>query len=214
MMGGIIGGVLGGLVVLVALVFLFFRVRARRRAARPFMGGGISYDTYVTRSPSIVPDSPHFSINSAIGGPAPAPARVPPPNMAFVGAGGTVSRSEMFPSYLSTSSASGMPLSPAPSDTSAFGAGAPEPRVRETMYSTAASSTVVDGADKGHSSLSADAMLDPFVDPVVPVGAKEANPFADPDPDPEGLAPAPAQRLSVASEISMLSADVQPGEAM
>ncbi|KAI0690731.1 hypothetical protein C8T65DRAFT_671349 [Cerioporus squamosus] len=214
-MGGIIGGVLGGLIVLAALVFLFFRVRARRRAAArgPFMGGGISYDNYVARSPSIVPDSPHFSINSAIGAPV-APV-APAPNMAFVGAPGAVSRSEMFPSYLSTSSASGMPISPVPSDTSAFGAAGPQPYMRETIVSTAASSTVIEGAGKGHSSLSADAILDPFVDPVPSVAAKDANPFADP----ERLAPAPppapaSQRLSVASGISAFSADVQPGEAM
>ena len=117
----------------------------------------------------------------------------------------------MFLSYVSTSSASGMPNSPVPSDTSAFGPGGPQPYMRETIVSTAASSTVVGGAGKHHSSWSADAVLDPFVDPVPPVAAvKSVNPFADP----EGLAPAsmpaPAgQRLSVASGVSVLSGDVQ-----
>ena len=119
------------------------------------------------------------------------------------------------PSYVSTSSASGMPISPVPSDTSAFGPSEPQPYMRETIVNTAASSTVVGGAGKHHSSWSADAVLDPFVDPVPPVAAvKDANPFADP----EGLAPASAsapapalagQRLSVASGVSVLSGDVQ-----
>ncbi|RPD69400.1 hypothetical protein L226DRAFT_575704 [Lentinus tigrinus ALCF2SS1-7] len=126
--------------------------------------------------------------------------------MVFVSAGGAVSRSKMFPSYLSMSSASGMPIRPVPSDTSR----APEPYMREMIVSTTASSTVMDGAGKGHSSLSSDAMLDLFVDPVAPVAAKKA---ADPFADPRGLAPAAAnQRLSVASGISMLSADVQVGD--
>ncbi|RPD54536.1 hypothetical protein L227DRAFT_567291 [Lentinus tigrinus ALCF2SS1-6] len=110
--------------------------------------------------------------------------------MVFVSAGGAVSRSKMFPSYLSMSSASGMPIRPVPSDTSR----APEPYMREMIVSTTASSTVMDGAGKGHSSLSSDVMLDLFVDPVVPVAAKKADPFADP----RGLAPAAAsQRLWV-----------------
>ena len=76
------------------------------------------------------------------------------------------------PSYVSTSSASGMPISPVPSDTSAFGPGGPQPYMRETIVSTAASSTVVGGAGKHHSSWRADAVLDPFVDPVPPVAER------------------------------------------
>ena len=162
------------------------------------MGGGISYETYAARSPSLVPDSPHFNVNSTIGAPSVA---VPPPNMAFVGAGGAMSRSEMFPSYVSTSSASEMPISPVPSDTSAFGPSGPQPYMRgETIVSTAASSTVVGGAGKHHSSWSADAVLDPFMDPVPPVATfKRANTFADPESLAPASVPAPAgQRLSVA----------------
>ncbi|KAI0801492.1 hypothetical protein C8Q74DRAFT_496101 [Fomes fomentarius] len=107
------------------------------------------------------------------------------------------------------------PISPMPSPGSF--SDQPRPHMRDTMVNTAGASIVQGG--RGHSSLSADAMLDPFVDPVPPAvkvtGAdSDANPFADPQPS-GAQAPAPAsaavQRLSVASTISV---NVQPGVAM
>ena len=187
-MGGIIGGAIGGLIVIGLLVFFLFRVRARRRA---FSERGISNDDYMPRSPSILPDSPHSSARWSMVAPGPAPAPVPAPsyltpmaasasgaraptlpplslapNMAY--ANGT--RSELFPSMISTSSGrnSASPISPMPTDDGddASFAARPRPHIRETMVSTVSVSTVVHGAGKGHSSLSADAILDPFADPA------------------------------------------------
>ena len=73
-------------------------------------------------------------------------------------------RSELFPSIASTSTLSGgMEISPADS----VGASAARPSLRDTIMSrTTAASVVVPSA--GHSSWSADAVLDPFVDPPMP----------------------------------------------
>lgn len=155
------------------------------------MGGGISYQSYVPRSPSILPDSPR----------APAPtstARAPTlPEMSYLGGGSGLSagRGELFPSMISTSTGSGggMPISPVPTEHSGFSADADadveatagtevvgsrrnEPRMRETMVSSVAS--VVRGG--GHSSLSAEAMMmgaavDPFADPTMGAHAAAAE---------------------------------------
>ncbi len=219
-MGGIIGGCLGALILIGLVVFFIFRVRRRRALS---MRGISSNDYPDARSTSFVPSSPRPSSPrwSMVGpgpGPGPAPTRVGPiptqaprlsltPNMTYA-AGGT--RSELFPSMISVSDASisATPISPMPSPGSF--SDQPRPHMRETMVNTAGASIVQGG--RGHSSLSADAMLDPFVDPVPPAvkvtdADSDANPFADPQPS---GAPVPAstavQRLSVASTISV---DVQ-----
>ena len=182
------------------------------------MGGGIDAATFVPAMPP-TPRSGSSAFHAQVS-PAPAPARtlsqssrrvpVPPMAMAYAGA---ASRSELFPSIITTSSVSGgAPISPAPSDVSE--SAQPRPRMRDTMVST---STVVHGAGAGHSSLSADTVLDPFADPAVAGGVKEAerveketgaNPFADPEPNPNALSPRAAgtQRMSV---LSGMSVDVQ-----
>ncbi|CDO77300.1 hypothetical protein BN946_scf184753.g50 [Trametes cinnabarina] len=190
--GGIVGGALGGVVLLALLGFLAFRVRARRRAHPPFMGGGISSETYAQRSPSILPDSPKpsiFSPSTTTYTHAAAAAHVTPETqrMSYVGAGpATLSagRGALFPSVISTSSGgsgSGMILSPVSNASRNSSASAETvkgpggPYMRETMVSSAGESVVAPGLGAGHSSWSAEALMAP----------SGANPFEDPISTPE-----------------------------
>ncbi len=201
MMGGIVGGVLGGLAVLGLLVFFFFRVRARRRAAQvPFAfmngrGDPEKLPTITTTAPSST--SP--------------PRRVPVPSMDDT-AGSRLSA--LFPSAVSTSSRStdGMRVSPTPSNASMVPE--PKPYMRETMRSTTRDSIVVPAPGQSRSSWSAEALLDPFQDPLPAAAGPAAeataaarpvslDPFADPQ---ERLGRAPErERLSV---LSAATADV------
>ena len=218
--GAIVGGLLGGLGLLAILGFLAFRMRARRRAARtPFMGGGISSESYVPRSPSLLPDSPQPGVTSP-NFLAPS-ARAPTlPDMSYVVGGSgslglSAGRGELFPSVISTSSSnrgsgsssSGMAISPVPSEDPEAAFAGRGPYMRETMVSSAGESVVVPGAGAAHSSLSADAILDPFADPVrampkpepvvTPAEAESGGERAvDPFADPTRLAPG-QERLSV-----------------
>ncbi|KAI0328464.1 hypothetical protein GY45DRAFT_1003892 [Cubamyces sp. BRFM 1775] len=212
-------------------------MRARRRASRtPFMGGGISSESYVPPSPSLLPDSPQPGVTSP-NFVAPS-ARAPTlPDMSYVVGGSgslglSAGRGALFPSVISASSASnrgsgssssGMVISPMPSEDPEAGFAAAAagrgPYMRETMVSSAGESVVVPGAGAAHSSLSADAFLDPFADPVrampapepvvTPAEAEgEAERAVDPFADPMRLAPG-QERLSV-----LTMSDVEPGEAM
>ena len=197
MTGGIIGGVLAGLAVLGLLVFFLFRVRARRRAAQvPFAF------TTGRGDPESLPSI--TTTAHTTGG----PRRVPVPPMGEV----TDTRlSALFPSTVSTASRStdGMRVSPTPSNASTL-MPEPKPYMRETTRSTTRDSIVVPAPGQSRSSWSAEALLDPFADPL-PAAAGPAvegtaatrpaslNPFADP------------QRLGPAQEggrLSVLSADV------
>ncbi|KAI0673989.1 hypothetical protein C8Q78DRAFT_1020173 [Trametes maxima] len=144
-------------------------------------------------------------------------------------------RGELFPSMISTSTTSGggMPISPMPSEDAdadveaTAESGANAPRMRDTMVSSAGAS-VVRGAGH-HSSLSAEAMMDPFADPSmgahvdtaaaavggrkspapeVKVSKVEPAVAVDPFADPKHLAPG-QERLSMLTQ-----SDVEPGEAM
>ena len=202
MKGGIIGGVLGGLAVLGLLIFFLFRLRVRRRATEvpfSFMSGRGDPE----KLPAITTTGPTTS----------PPRRVPVPSMGYTD--GT-RLSALFPSAISTASRStdGMRVSPTPSDASVMPE--PKPYMREIARSTTRESIVVSSPGQSRSSLAADAVLDPFVDPLPaaqvgpPASATAAtrppslDPFVDP-PKMLGLAQE-RERLSV---LSASTADVQ-----
>ena len=221
-------GVLLGLGALGAVAFLLFRLRARRRSA--YMGGGITFETY---EPPLKPDAPRPASARSGALPPVLPPIAREPMMAHVGdaatrvsamssysgtasvasydggllgPGGARGRGELFPSMLSTSSdgTSAMVLSPAVSEAPS----AARPHMRDTVVSRATAASVIGGVP-GHSSFSADASLDPFVDPV-PVGA-EQDPFRDPEADQQRASAALPSPLPLPemTRLSVVSADVQ-----